>query len=473
MTKTFFLVGPNVHHIEELQRAKEELTKAGKLQVFGINSAEEYQDAIKKIQSHSQENPADKIRIVTDAHGVEREGEGGKSHGTGQLGFGRKEVYPAEIATDLKGCNIEFIDNSACCIGTGIASKGNENLERYQNIPPNVPIILNGGRLKAITTLLQPEIVKTLSLGEDSSALENFLNKPFHPNTLKVVMRKEGGELVTHKISAPKPTSLEDVTSEAVARHIGREIDRSVDWWRDNVDSSINSEGLKKSCAERITPELVEQYRGQALIMETHRKKADYVRCYIEAGTNPNHKTADGSTILHLCKDVDLMKELLTSPLADVNAQDCNGISVLCVASYGKNSKEISDLIINHPNCIETLESFNASREAFKSNILKGEDQLQYHNMNDPLVNYVRAELCFREGRAEEAKKYIGVAIEGEVADPSRKQQYQDHFQSYKSMEALDLAIPKETVGNKSEKSWVEKIEDRKLSVLKGGVREI
>ena len=115
-----------------------------------------------KYNPYSQENPTDKIRIVTDAHGVERKGEDGKSHGTGQLGFGSKEVYPAEIAIDLEGCNIEFIDNSACCIGTGIASKGNENLERYQNIQPNVPIILNGGKLRAITSLLQPEIVKKL-----------------------------------------------------------------------------------------------------------------------------------------------------------------------------------------------------------------------------------------------------------------------------------------------------------------------
>ena len=51
MTKTFFLVGPNVHHIEELQQAKEELTKAGQLQVFEINSTEEYRAAIEQIQS--------------------------------------------------------------------------------------------------------------------------------------------------------------------------------------------------------------------------------------------------------------------------------------------------------------------------------------------------------------------------------------------------------------------------------------
>lgn len=473
MTKTFFLVGPNVHHIEELQKAKEDLTQIGQLQVFEINSTEEYQAAINGIKSYSQENPTDKIRIVTDAHGVERKGEDGKSHGTGQLGFGSKEVYPAEIAIDLEGCNIEFIDNSACCIGTGIASKGNENLERYQNIPPNVAIILNGGKLRAITSLLQPEIVKTLSLDEDSSALDNFLNKVFHPNTLKVVMKKEDGELVTHKMSAPKPTSRKDVTSKAVTQHIGQEVNRAVDWWRDNVDSSINSEDLKKSCAERITPELVEQYRGQALIMETHRKKADYVRYYIEAGTDPNQTLADGTTPLHMsCSKIEIMKELLKSDKVDVNRLDLDGISVLCGASYAKNSKEATDLIMNHPQFDQTLESFNASREAMKSIYLKG--QPEHHDMNNSLVNYVRAELCFREGKFGEAKKYIGVAIEGEVADPSRKQEYQDRFQSYnRSMEALDLAMPKETVGNKSETSWVEKMKDKNLSALKEVVKEI
>ena len=118
------------------------------------------------------------------------------------------------------------------------------------------------------------------------------------------------------------------------------------------------------------------------------------------------------------------------------------------------------------------MASFNASREAMKSIYLKG--QPEHHDMNNSLVNYVRAELCFREGKFGEAKKYIGVAIEGEVADPSRKKEYQDRFQSYnRSMEALDLEMPKETVGNKSETSWVEKMKDKNLSALKGGAREI
>jgi hypothetical protein len=195
---------------------------------------------------------------------------------------------------------------------------------------------------------------------------------------------------------------------------------------------------------------------------------------FIEAGTDPNQTIADGSTPLHIaCGKIEVMKELLNSKEVDVNLLDVDGISVLCVASYGKNSKEASDLIMNHPKFDQTLESFNASYDAFKSIYLKG--QPEYYDMNNSLVNYVRAELCFREGRAEEAKKYIGVAIESEEADPSRKQEYQDRFQSYnRSTEALDLAIPKKVLeDNKLEKSWIEKMEDRKLSALKGGVKEI
>jgi CubicO group peptidase (beta-lactamase class C family) len=470
--KTFFLVGPNVHHIKELEQAKDQLTKLGRLQVFEVNSSQDYQFAIEQIKLYYEENPSNKIRIVTDAHGVEIR-ENGVSRGTGKLGFGDKEIYPAEIAQDLANCNIEFIDNSACCIGTGIASKDNENINQYQNILPNIPIILNGGKLRAITTLLQPEIIKTLNLTEEESALENFLNKQFHPNTLKILVKKEDGELITHKISAPKPKSPNDVSLQAVGQHLDQEITKAVNWWRDNVDSSINGEAIKKQYQEKITPELIEQYRSQALIMEAHRKKDDYVKYYIEAGTDPNYTTFDGMSALHVsCTKIEVMKELLKSRKVNVNHLDVDKISVLCVASYSKNSKEAVDLILNHPNFNQNLEDFNNSREALKNIYLKDP---KYHNMNNPLVNYVRAELSFREGKSEEAKKYITISISEEI-DIERKKQYQERSKSYyeRAIDDLDLAKPNsEQKGKAQEKSWVEKMEDKKLSSLKSGVREI
>ncbi len=423
--KIFFLIGPHLKHTDQLNQTIEKL--GDKITVFRTNSEDDYNQAIQNIRDYSTADPQTKIRIVVDAHGVEKSNANGSLVGTGQLSFGNKdsvcEIYPAEIAKQLSDCNVQFIDCNACCIGTGIESKNNENLPQYQDIPKNVPIFLNGGHRRQIMSLLQPEIIRTMEIEEENCVVENFIGKMFQPNTLKVILKNDADKLLTYKTSAPKPKSAQDLAPQSIRNHIENEIDKALGWWQENVDQTINKEELETLYKGKINDDLINQYQGQALIMETHRGKADYVKHYLDAGVNPNSSLSDGTTPLSVSfKYPEISKNLLQHPNTDVNYFDVDKISILCAASYGRNNKEMVDLIINHPNFNQNLESFNQSRENFKNNYLTSE----YHNMNDPLVNYVRAKLSLREGNIGDAKNYMDLAINGETKDEARKVQYQE-----------------------------------------------
>jgi len=126
-----------------------------------------------------------------------------------------------------------------------------------------------------------------------------------------------------------------------------------------------------------------------------------------------------------MSKDAEMTNVLLAHPNIDVNRLDSDKISPLCGVAYGRNNKEVADLIMNHKNFKQTLEDFNKSREALQKNYL----QPEHYEMNNPLVNYVRAQLSFREGNIDEAKKYINLSIKEDTTE--RTTEYKKCLESY------------------------------------------